>query len=320
MNGKDRTMKTLNIAAYGQHVMYADLAKYGEAIRRAGWDSIILAMLHPHPEDDTTHTENIYFGEVKILESGVYRGNPAWPGQLHALVKGTGTTLYHLLAGIGGADVGDFGNIKAIYENHNHSFAGTMLQTNFQVFHDTFPAVTIIDMDVEDTYDVPSFVAFCRMLITIGFGITFCPYIYKEEFWIPSLKQLNQSDPGAVKWWNLQCYDGGQGNDPQVWANAISKAIPGFDTTGFIIPGDWSRHLVKEGSDQSNWYWRGDCPPAVQDLMRNFKGEPSVGGGFIWTIDQILNYAANQKLKPDPHPCGNVGMQDYIKAITAVFG
>lgn len=314
-------MKTLNVAAYGQHIMYTDLAKYGEAIRTAGWDSIILAMLHPHKGGD------IYFGGTEIIQydknknEAVYIGDPAWPGQLQELLKGPGTSLYHLLAGIGGgAPVGDFGNIQQIYQNNNNSFTGTILQKNFQKFHDTFPAVTIIDMDVEDTYDVPSFVAFCRMLIKIGFGITFCPYIYKEEFWIPSLKELNQSNPGAVKWWNLQCYDGGQGNDPQEWANAISKAIPGFDTTGFIIPGDWSRHLVEKGTDRGNWYWQGDCPPAVQGLMRNFKGEPSVGGGFIWTIDQILNYAANQKLKPDPHPCGNVGMKDYIKAITAVFG
>lgn len=314
-------MKTLNVAAYGQHIMYTSLQTYGEAIRTAGWDSIILAMLHPHPEDDITHTENIYFGEVKILESGKYKGNPAWPGQLHTLLKGTGTTLYHLLAGIGGAGVGDFANIKAIYQKHP-TFDGTMLKTNFQVFRDTFPAITIIDMDVEETYDVPSFVAFCRMLIKMGFGITFCPYDFGHiDFWAGSLKQLNQSNPGAVKWWNLQCYDGGQGNDPQDWANAISKAIPGFDTTSFIIPGDWSRNLAKpDQNDRNTWYWRGDCPPAVSDLMRNFKNEPAVGGGFIWTIDQILNYAEDQKLKPDPNPCGNVGMKDYIKAIVSVLG
>ena len=44
-------------------------------------------------------------------------------------------------------------------------------------FAATFPAIDGIDMDCEETYDVPSFAAFCKMLIGIGFGITFCPYI-----------------------------------------------------------------------------------------------------------------------------------------------
>lgn len=315
-------MKTLNVAAYGQHMMYTSLQTYGEAIRTAGWDSIILAMLHPHAEC------NIYFGETEIIQydkntkEAIYIGDKKWPGQLKELLKEPGTSLYHLLAGIGGADVGDFGNIQQIYRNNKHSFDGTILQKNFQKFHDTFPMVTMIDMDVEDTYDRPSFVAFCQMLIKMELGITFCPYDFGHiDFWAGSLKELNQSNPGAVKWWNLQCYDGGMNNDPQKWANAISKVIPDFDTTGFILPGDWSRNLAKpDKNDRSTWYWQGDCPPAVSDLMRNFKNEPAVGGGFIWTIDQILNYAEDQKLKPDPYPCGNVGMKDYIKAIVSVLG
>lgn len=306
-------MRTVNVAAYGQGIMYTSLDKYGEAIRKAGWDSIILAMLHPHEKG------NIYFGRKQIIENGMYVGdNPNWPGQLQELLTGPGTSLYRLLAGVGGADVGDFGNIQRIYQNNKKSFAGTMLEKNFHEFHHTFKkAVTIIDMDVEDTYDVPSFVAFCRMLIKMGFGITFCPYICRDEFWIPSLKELNQSDPGAVKWWNLQVYAGGADNKPQQWADAISKAIPGFDTTGFIIPGDCSRNL-----DTRTDTWQGDCPSEVQDKFRSFKINnkipPYLGGGFIWTIDQIIKYAEDHQ--SDPDPCHEVEMKDYIQAITAVLG
>jgi len=31
-------------------------------------------------------------------------------------------------------------------------------------------------------------------------------------------------------------------------------------------------------------------------------------------IDQFLDSAADQKLKPYPDPCGNVGMKDYVAA------
>ena len=155
-----------------------------------------------------------------------------------------------------------------------------------------------------------------QMLAQIGFGLTFCPYApWEMNFWTGSLSALNQSNPGAVKWWNLQCYDGGNGNDPQTWATAITAAIPGFNTAGFIVAGDWSRNLAKPYSNPATWFWQGDCPPAVNALLSTFQGEASVGGGFIWTIDQIVNYAADEKQKADPNSCGNVGMQTYVAAM-----
>jgi hypothetical protein len=53
--------------------------------------------------------------------------------------------------------------------------------------------------------------------------------------------------------------------------------------------------------------------------LTKFKAEACVAGGFVWTIDAILDYAASQKILPDPAPCGNVGMSDYVKAIIAAL-
>jgi hypothetical protein len=307
-------MRSLNVVAYGQGIMYSNLTPHLQAIREAGWNSIILGMLHPHADG------NIYFGNTLIMENGEYKGHGQWSGQLDALLRGRGSTVKQLLAGIGGGwPVADFANIKSIYEENGRTFDRTNLKRNFEAFHRDFPMVTALDMDMEETYDHESFVAFCQMLIKMGFGITFCPYMSKE-FWAGALKALNESNPGAVKWWNLQCYDGGQGNNPRPWAEAITAAIPDFDTAGFIIPGDWSRHAVKPGLDPSTWYWQGDCPAAVQSLMTPFAKEASVGGGFIWTIDQILNYAEDARRKPDPAPCGAVGMPNYVAAITKGLG
>jgi hypothetical protein len=306
-------MSSLNVAAYGEGMMYSSLSQNMSAIQTAGWTSVILGLFH------VDASGNIFFNDTEIITNGGYIGSSDWPSQLQQLLHGQGSTITTLLASIGGGGVSDFANVQAIYQNNNNSFSGTALQQNFQTFFSTFPMITLIDMDVEEAYDSDSFVAFCQMLIQIGFGITFCPYTYMP-FWTGSLASLNQSNPGAVKWWNLQCYDGGAGNNPQDWANAITSAIPGFDTTGFIIPGDWSRNLAKPNQNPSSWYWQGDCPPAVQALMASFAQQSCVGGGFIWTIDQILNYAADQKQKPDPHPCGNVGMSNYVAAITKALG
>jgi hypothetical protein len=94
-------------------------------------------------------------------------------------------------------------------------------------------------MDCEDYYDTEddkfnSFAAFCEMLIEMGFDITFCPY-ERQDFWVAMMKRILVSHPNRVKWWNLQCYDGGGRNKPEDWANAIKKAIPWFPTDRFIL-------------------------------------------------------------------------------------
>ena len=310
-SGKVQTMRSLGVAAYGMDVMYTGLAANMRAIQTAGWTSIILGMLHPHASGD------VWYNNTQILSGGSYIGRAAWPGELLKLNQ---SGKIRLLATVGGAPpwVDDFANIKSIYQKNKNSFAGTLLQRNFQVLFDTLPIISEIDMDVEETYDQPSFVAFCQMLNQIGFDITFCPY-ENDSFWTGSLKALNKTNPGAVRWWNLQCYAGGNRNVPQDWATEITNAIPGFNTTDFILASDWSRFLAKPASNPASWYWDGDCPPAVQRSLAQLKAT-CVGGGFIWNIDQILGYAASQKEKADPIPCGNVGMNDYVTAITQALG
>lgn len=269
------------------------------AITQAGWTSVILSLFHIDSSGD------IIYNNPMIVQNGVYVGDAAWPEQVAQLK--TNSLVTTVLASIGGGGVSDFSNIQTIYDNNNNSFNETPLQKNFQVFRQSFPAIDLIDMDCEDNYDQPSFVAFCEMLIEIGFGITFCPY-QNKPFWTGSLTAIEQNYPGAVKWWNLQCYDGGAGNDPATWAAAIQKAIPGFNTDGFILAGDWSRLW-------NGQYWQGDCPNQVQSMLSPFKPESCVGGAFIWTIDDMINYAAISKQHPDSGSCGNVEMPDYVVAI-----
>jgi hypothetical protein len=65
----------------------------------------------------------------------------------------------------------------------------------------------------------------------------------------------------------------------------------------------------------------------MRRLFSSFKAQPNapkgqrpVGGGFVWNLDNIIDYAAQQKQKPDPDPCGDVGMSDYVAAIRAALG
>jgi hypothetical protein len=217
----------------------------------------------------------------------------------------------HIYASVGGGQpVVDFSSIQTIYQNNGNSFSGTMLEKNFQVLRDTFPAIEGIDMDCEDNYDQPSFVAFCEMLIGNGFNISFCPaFVSEMAFWSGSLAELEQSKPGAVKWWNLQCYAGGGGNDPKDWAAEIVSSIPGFSTDNFIVAGDWSRWYNKQFQ-----IWEGDCPTDVTSLISGFSKEACFGGSFIWNMDQILDFG------PQTAGCGTVEtMGSYVAAIKAAL-
>ena len=214
--------------------------------------------------------------------------------------------------------VHDFQTIQTIYNDNNNSFSGTQLEKNCEVFRATFPAIDGIDMDCEETYDLPSFVAFSKMLAGMGFNLTFCPYDTNQmNFWTTALVQIEQAYPDVVKWWNLQCYDGGGGNNPQDWSDAIAKAAPGRQTQGYILAGD----SVRFYDPDPNWKsWRGDCPNAIEQMFSGFAKQACVGGGFLWSLDLIND---SESRAGSGNGCGGANpiyATDYIEAVKQGLG
>lgn len=323
-------------AAYAASCLYAvsnedvpRVQRNVQAIRTSGLNTVILGLFHIGRDFDIEPKQrlgDIYFNDTLVFSQGQYVGYGSGPGsttswgQLIASLA-SGGAIGQTLASIGGASdvIYDFRAIQKIYETNNDSFEGTNLQRNFVRLRSVLPSVGIIDMDNEETFSASreSFTAFCQMLIRIGFGITFCPFT-DSTFWTDSLKVLSSSNPGAVKWWNLQAYAGGGGNDPQQWANAISQALPNFDTTGYIVGSDWSRFYNTDARA-----WQGDfpfstCPgESVYTLFKPWANEPAIGGGFLWNADQIFNYEADIK-KYGPDPCydpAGASMAQYVSAM-----
>jgi hypothetical protein len=306
-------------AAYGQGILYPPnlTSSLISDMKASGLETLILGLFHVNANGDIVFNDETIIQYDESAKKSVYVGDSGWAAQLEELI-GEDSTITQMEASIGGWATGDYERIQAIYQDNGNSFENTAVQSNFQLFKSEFPTITLIDTDVEETYDQTSFVAFCQMLIAIGFGITFCPYNTGEtDFWTGSLNALNTSNPGAVKWWNLQCYAGGTGNDPNTWAGYITAAISGFNTNGFILASDWTRFYNTQ--DQA---WEGDCVPAVKSLMATFSGEAAVGGGFLWTIDQIEQYAADIEKIPDPAECAKSdrSLSDYIQAINTGLG
>jgi hypothetical protein len=261
-----------NIAVYAEGCMYPATAtrqpvpETAAQLRASGFTTVILGLFHVASNGDLS------FNDIPVIAGRAYVGDPDWPRIVAQLAGGGVRTV---CASIGGGGVADFANLKRIYTDNGGSFAGTSVAANFATFRATFPAVATIDMDCEETYDPASFVAFCRMLIGLGFAITFCPYC-GQDFWTAALQALETTHPGAVRWWNLQCYDGGAGNSPVDWAAAIRQALPGFDTDGFILAGDWTS----------------DSSAAVTALLQSFDANPCLGGGFLWTLDRLTSQPA----------------------------
>jgi hypothetical protein len=89
-----------------------------------------------------------------VVSRGEYVADAAWPSQVAALKSAGSVTRIYASVG-GGEPVVDFATIKSIYTSNGNSFAGTDLEKNFQKLHDTFKAIDGIDMDCEETYDLP---------------------------------------------------------------------------------------------------------------------------------------------------------------------
>jgi hypothetical protein len=316
-------MNTPNIALYaGGRLRPQDIMKEMDFMRTDGFSTIILNMFHignPAVKAGTQLGDIIFNADDPIvIREGKYIAAPDWPGHI-AELKGSGSKVTQLYACFGGAPpwVRDFETIKKIYNDNNNSFSGTQLEKNCEVFRATFPAIDGIDMDCEETYDLPSFVDFSKMLIGMGFHITLCPY-KKMDFWTTALVQIEKAYPHAVKWWNLQCYDGGAENSPQVWANAIAKAAPSYQTEGCIVAGDWVRFYDPDPAWKS---WRGDCLKPMEQLFSGFRKQSCVGGGFIWSLDLIRD--SENRTPSQGNGCGGnhpIMATDYIKIIKRGLG
>ncbi|MBB3119939.1 hypothetical protein [Pseudoduganella violacea] len=269
-------MQGLNIAIYAEGCMYPSatypVSETIGVVQQSGFTTVILSLFHIGRDYDVSPLQrlgDLYFNTTLVFSQGEYVGDAAWPSLIASLPSGS---VAKVCASIGGGGVMDFQTLKKIYEANGNSFEQTNLAANLAALRRYLPAISIIDLDCEETYDSPSFIAFCQLLASIGFGITFCPYI-KATFWTGALAALNASNPGALKWFNLQCYDGGGENQPGPWAAAIKQACPSFPTDGFLITGDWTE----------------DSPQQVGQLMARCRQDPSVGGGFLWTLDSLIN-------------------------------
>ncbi len=266
-------------------------------LRSSTFSTVILWALH------VDAVGNLYFNDQRIVSGGQYVGLPMWPNQIAQLgypLSGVERVFFS----VGGWGVGDFANIQALIRSQGIGPASS-LYVNFQALKTAIPNLVGIDLDDESLYDQTTTVEFSKLLASLNYAVTYCPYD-NMSFWTACLKAANAAVPGCVSGFNLQCYAGGAGNDPAAWIAAVASAMgPSFPAAAFVTPGLWCRNGPGCAS--------GNCPSDVQTRFRIWLPD-GLQSGFIWLYDDILNCASS-------NVCSNGGgTAQYSAAIVNGLG
>lgn len=267
-------------AIYGGGPFYTGGQAVIDDLKASGFTTVVAWAMHIQSNADLVFNDP----NNLLVTNGDYVGDPSWPGLLADLKQGT-TSVNRLIFSIGGWGVQDFPNLKHLifptssdYPNNPQTGPNTQLYKNFAVLKAAIPTIDAIDFDDETLYDIPTTVAFANMLHDIGFNVTFCPYTM-ADFWVQCLYDLNAPTPGLVTGFNLQCYAGGAGNNPNTWIDAITNKMgKSFDAAGFVFPGLWCRN----GTGCAG----GQCPSSIESSFQGWK-PLGIQGGFIWLYDDI---------------------------------
>lgn len=307
----------MNTAIYAGNVLSpSNIGTNTSDIQGSGFTTIILGLCHigrgpgayePVPGQQTGDFvfNDPSQGGLIVISGGNYVGPSAWPGDLNNLLASNGGTgsITRFGWSVGGGGCLDYETIWSNFVVNGSIASDTALYQNFAALKEQFPSIDFIDFDCEEfdsSYDptynwTETLVAFGNMLKEIGFGITFCPYGNQSD-WVAVLQSLYSSSQPTVEWMNLQCYDGGSGQVPSAWAQAVNGTGLGIDGGSFIVPGLWCCNTSKP--------FDGSTPTAMTEMfagwqleMKDSKLSP-LQGGFVWNYDDVLANESSTDCNP----------------------
>ncbi|HWH70762.1 MAG TPA: hypothetical protein VNT26_15335, partial [Candidatus Sulfotelmatobacter sp.] len=246
-------------AIFGGGPFYSGGTAVMNTLRSSGFTTVVLWCIHVDAS-----TGNLILNDQLVVANGVYVGNSSWPSQLASL-KTPPTSVNRIEVSVGSWGVNDFQSVQTLMNNYGTNTT-SILYRNFQALKAATGA-TAVDFDDEMLYDVATTVKFGRMLSSIGYKVTLCPYT-NPTFWQSVFNQLGSGIVDAVY---LQCYAGGAGNNPSSWNGYFGNLK--------VSPGLWCSHDTGCAS--------GDNPAAVGAKMVAWKSAANIPGGFMWLYDDM---------------------------------
>jgi len=139
----------------------------------------------------------------------------------------------------------------------------SILYKDFAALKAAIPSLDAIDFDDENSFDLPTTVAFGVMLGQLGYKVN--PDAFdNSSYWQSVVSQINTQLPGTADGVHLQAYAGGSGNNPCV----------GWDFGDVPVwPGLWDLN---------------DTPTQVQSIMTGWNMQCGINGGFMWLYDDFV--------------------------------
>ncbi len=246
---------------FGGGPLYINAANNITELEHSGFTEVIVWSVEVNATGDLNLN-----GEFPLTSNGVYIGDQThadFAANMALLKQGT---VKRITFSIGSSNYGDWEDIKALVDAQGTG-PTSILYKDFQALKAAIPALDAIDFDDENSYDLPSTVAFGVMLGNLGLKSIPDPFD-NNSYWENVVSQINTKLPGTVDGVHLQAYAGGAGNNPCV--NWNFGGVP-------VWPGLW---------DQD------DTPSQVQTIMTGWNSQCGINGGFLFIYDDIVGTGA----------------------------
>lgn len=231
-------------------------------LRASGFNTMVLFAMSVSTNGDFT------YGGQTICSGGLYVGPSNW-GSLLSQCRTAPSSVNRIEMCIGGSGDTSWANIESLIAADGTN-STTVLYQNLVALKNAL-GLDAIDSDDESTYDAGSATKFGLMCGSVGLKLTLCPYT-DPGYW-----QSVQAGVGSLcDRIYLQCYSGGEGNDPATWDTYFGgmKVVPGYwdyerDATFLTNMESWS----SAGAGGFLWPSCSGCdPPAGPGEMLQYAG------------------------------------------------
>lgn len=254
------TLTKVNGIYAGEPLYQQSATAIGE-LKNSGYNTVIVWNIHICENGSFTLNE-----EFPLIKEGQYVGYNSYPYYQCAIadLKKAPTSVQRIEFSIGSSIGTTFANIKSLVDSTGTG-SDSILYRNFQTLKSSFPEIDAINYDDEVFYDTNSAVLFSTMLADLGFKITLCPYT-NQSFWSQLTSQVNNKRPGTIEAAYLQCYEGGNDNNPCDWD---LNGIP-------VYPGLHTEFTLKY----------------IKDQLLDWKKECDITGGWMWRYENMVGDAS----------------------------
>jgi hypothetical protein len=235
----------------------------------SGINTLIISGPNGYEGDEIEYKGSIVYNNLPFVmfdKDGSYAGDPDWSKTLSAFLTLSDISAVYL--SLGDSAVTALGNMASKARANVMSW----LKTN---------GFTGIDLDVEtqDPTDANT-QGVTRAAIKAGLKLTAAPYD-PEVDWKGWCEFVTAND-GTVEWLNLQCYDGGYGNNPSSWASSI-PGVPivagiALETEPELFPGQYDPTAAAQ---------------QFSTLQSEMKDGTSLKGGFLWQYSFLYYHGCN---------------------------